>query len=253
MALQPGTRSTWNDVIRPEDILSEKLSSQGDNSGVVDQAAIGGTITGATNATPIVITETGHSRLDGDLLFISAVAGNTAANGLRIIANAGVNDYELTDLLGVDVAGNGAYTSGGLSYIALWYKVPATQLALIRSFSLHAVDASYDGDGYMGLTALTNGMRLDIYRGTTLLKALNPAPVGDFADWADMAGAAVTNLLGLTAASDVQAFVEGNLGHGLLKLDGSQDDSIILIQNDSLAGLDHQEIAISGFLEDLPT
>jgi len=70
-------------------------------------------ITGATNATPIVVTINSHGYENGDTVFITVVGGNTAANGYRIAKNVAANTFELTDLAGVNVAGNGAYTTGG--------------------------------------------------------------------------------------------------------------------------------------------
>lgn len=71
-------------------------------------------ITGATNATPIVVTATSHGFSNGDRVLIGGVGGNTAANGHFIIANVTANTFELTTVAaGANVAGNGAYTSGG--------------------------------------------------------------------------------------------------------------------------------------------
>ncbi len=73
-------------------------------------------ITAATNATPIVITTSApHLWENGDTVFIAGVLGNTATNGYRILKNVGASTAELTDLDGVNVAGNGAYTSGGVA------------------------------------------------------------------------------------------------------------------------------------------
>jgi len=72
------------------------------------------TITGATNATPIVITATSHGFSNGDLVSIINVGGNLAANGVFKIANQATNTFELTDpLTGSNIAGSGTYTSGG--------------------------------------------------------------------------------------------------------------------------------------------
>jgi hypothetical protein len=71
------------------------------------------TITDATNATPIVITSAAHGLLNGDMVTISGVGGNTAANGDFYVSNKAANTFELETLPNVDVAGNGAYTSGG--------------------------------------------------------------------------------------------------------------------------------------------
>jgi hypothetical protein len=67
-------------------------------------------ITGATNATPIVITNNGHNLQNGDLVEITGVVGNTAANGIRTVANRTANTFELSGSVG-----NGAYTSGGVA------------------------------------------------------------------------------------------------------------------------------------------
>lgn len=70
-------------------------------------------ITGATNATPIVITSNAHGYENGDTVFIASVGGNTAANGYRIVQGVTANTYQLTTLAGANVAGSGAYTAGG--------------------------------------------------------------------------------------------------------------------------------------------
>ncbi|HKX31497.1 MAG TPA: hypothetical protein VJ302_27670 [Blastocatellia bacterium] len=70
-------------------------------------------ISGATNATPIVITATGHGFANGDIVFIDGVGGNLAANGLWQIANQATNTFELQRLDGTNVVGSGSYTSGG--------------------------------------------------------------------------------------------------------------------------------------------
>lgn len=81
----------------------------------------GKTITGATNATPIVITANSHGFANGDVVLIAGVGGNTAANGRFIVANQTTNTFELTTYQvsgtadGTNVAGNGAYTSGGFA------------------------------------------------------------------------------------------------------------------------------------------
>lgn len=74
------------------------------------------TITGATAATPIVITATAHGFANADLVFIDGVVGNTAANGYWKIANVTANTFELTDpVLGTNATGVTAYTSGGFA------------------------------------------------------------------------------------------------------------------------------------------
>lgn len=67
-------------------------------------------ITNATNANPIVITTSAaHGYTTGNTVVISGVGGNTAANGRRTITVTGGTTFSIA------VAGNGAYTSGGLA------------------------------------------------------------------------------------------------------------------------------------------
>lgn len=71
-------------------------------------------VTGATNATPIVLTVTAHGFANGDWVVVGGVGGNLAANGLWKVANQTTNTFELTDpITGANVVGSGAYTSGG--------------------------------------------------------------------------------------------------------------------------------------------
>ncbi len=77
-------------------------------------SSLGKAVTGATNATPIVITSTAHGYANGDWVLITGVGGNTNANGVFKVANQAANTFELTDpLTGANIAGNAAYTSGG--------------------------------------------------------------------------------------------------------------------------------------------
>lgn len=78
-----------------------------------------GSITGATNATPIVISQSAHGFANGDVVSITGVLGNQAANGTWVIANQTAGTYEL-----VGSAGSGAYTSGGTaSRVGVRYSV----------------------------------------------------------------------------------------------------------------------------------
>ncbi len=86
-----------------------------DNGSVVEASS---TISGATAANPVVVTDTGHGYSDGDYIDISGVVGMTQLNGKRyIVANKNANDYELTDEDGSNVNGSAytAYSSAGIS------------------------------------------------------------------------------------------------------------------------------------------
>lgn len=75
-------------------------------------------LTAASNASPIVITATGHGLSSFDVVSITGVLGNTAANGIWAVNVLTANTFEL-----IGSAGNGAYTSGGsVSKAGLYYK-----------------------------------------------------------------------------------------------------------------------------------
>ena len=84
------------------------------NGGIVLEAAE--TISGATQANPVVLTITGHSYSNGDDIFVTGVTGMTELNGRFFrVANQATNTVELTDVRGNDIDGTGytAYGSGG--------------------------------------------------------------------------------------------------------------------------------------------
>lgn len=70
--------------------------------------ALNGSITGASNASPISITSNDHGLVSGNVVTIANVLGNTAANGTWQITRTGANTFTLNGS-----TGNGAYTSGG--------------------------------------------------------------------------------------------------------------------------------------------
>jgi uncharacterized protein len=72
-------------------------------------------ITGASNATPIVITAAAHGFVDGQQVTIASVGGNTNANGTYYVKKLSSSTFELYTNAGLTTgrAGNAAYTSGG--------------------------------------------------------------------------------------------------------------------------------------------
>jgi hypothetical protein len=72
-----------------------------------------GDVTGATNASPIVITSASHGLQTGTRVIVSGVGGNTAANGTFTITRVNANSFSLDGS-----TGNGAYTSGGTWHVA---------------------------------------------------------------------------------------------------------------------------------------
>lgn len=77
------------------------------------------TITGATQANPVVITSNGHGYSNGDRVKIEDVVGMTELNGKWfVVKNQAANTFELTTTAGDNIDGTGfeAYVSGGLAY-----------------------------------------------------------------------------------------------------------------------------------------
>lgn len=109
------------------------------------------TVTGSTNATPIVVTAVGHGLVTGDLVSISGITGNTNANGLRLVTRLTADTFSLQDLTGADVAGNGTHggTPVAVSGIVLAGRVLASSTGITQpaySFS----DAPLTGITYPG-------------------------------------------------------------------------------------------------------
>ncbi len=66
------------------------------------------TITAASNAAPIAVTATAHGLETGDIVQVSGVTGNLAANGQFVITKTSANAFTLNNS-----NGSGAYVSGG--------------------------------------------------------------------------------------------------------------------------------------------
>lgn len=71
-------------------------------------ASRSGSITGATTDTPIVITSASHGLTTGEIVKISGVLGNVAANGIWTVTNLTANTFSLDSSVGA-----GTYDSGG--------------------------------------------------------------------------------------------------------------------------------------------
>jgi len=103
---------TWLEGIRGRLVTH---AAQDGISGIADAGSFASyyntksrTITGATNATPIVIASAAHGFTTGQQITIAGVVGNTAANGAWSITVVDADHFSLSGSVG-----NGAYTSGG--------------------------------------------------------------------------------------------------------------------------------------------
>lgn len=117
-------RTSAGAPIEPDSAPTFKVLGQNglvtDGSGSAASAE-SGTITGATNATPIVITSASHPVVTGQSVKIASVGGNTNANGTFLATAIDANTFSLQGS-----SGNSAYTSGGTWKTTGLYKVTLT-------------------------------------------------------------------------------------------------------------------------------
>jgi hypothetical protein len=85
--------------------------------GINDVVGVNLAVTGATNATPIVITTAAHGLATGDVVTIASVGGNTNANSTFKVTVLSTTTFSLDGS-----SGNAAYTSGGT--VAQWLRIP---------------------------------------------------------------------------------------------------------------------------------
>lgn len=92
--------------------LTTVVSASNVNTGTTFRATAPATITitNTTNATPIVVTATGHGLQTGDNVSISGITGNTNANGYFKVTRLTADTFSLQNYsTGADIAGNGAH------------------------------------------------------------------------------------------------------------------------------------------------
>lgn len=79
-----------------------------------------GTLTNATNVSPIVVTQASHGYQTGMRVTISGVSGNTGANGTFTITRIDGNSYSLDGSTGTGTyGGGGSVNVSGLYYFSI--------------------------------------------------------------------------------------------------------------------------------------
>lgn len=104
------------------------------------------TISGATQANPVVVTATGHGYSNGDEVFIQDVEGMTELNGKSyIVANKTNNTFELTDVFGSNIDGTGftAYSANGVGQKVYEIKTPYIEADLEQLQYAQNADTMY--------------------------------------------------------------------------------------------------------------
>ena len=221
--------------------LDRILDSQGDGTGTISQVIAATTISGATNATPIVVTANSHGYSDGDFVHITGVAGNTACNDLHIIQNKTTNTFELTTPAGVDVAGNGSYSSGGAAHLCFACKPAAGVTHCLHGMSGYGMDSSVDPKKYFGITALTNGIKVQVRQDTTVLHTLTPTPIKVFPHW-QLGG--VRTAFMESGSYGCQTWSHDYTGC-TINLDGNANEFYVVLHSDAIT-IDMHEVSVKG-------
>ncbi len=221
--------------------LDRIMDSQGDGSGTITQVVTAQSVSGATNATPIVVTATSHGYSDGDFVHITGVVGNTACNDLHVVANKTTNTFELNTPAGADVAGNGAYSSGGAAHICFVCKPPSGTTHCLHELTGIGVDSAWTDDLYLAESALSNGIEVQVRQNTTVVNTLTATPVKIFLDWSLGAEPQVFGELQVMAAG---SFV-WKFDSCFVNLDGDADEFLVVLHSDGLA-VDDQWISVHG-------
>lgn len=111
-----GSSATWHTLDASGVYTVHKHTPSNWDFDGITWKTIGGVVTNATNTDPIEITtSTVNGVVIGQQVQIAGVLGNTAANGIHFVtAIVSSTRFE------IDVAGNGAYTSGGTVAANMW-------------------------------------------------------------------------------------------------------------------------------------
>lgn len=104
------------------DVTVENLQLADDFAAIIDanlavslcRLDVTGTITGATNASPVVITAVAHGLSTGNQIVITDVEGSTTANGPQTITVVDTDHFSLDG-----TAAGGVYSSGGVWYLGV--------------------------------------------------------------------------------------------------------------------------------------
>ncbi len=124
-------------------------------SGTITGASnVSGTITGASNTSPITITAPSTAGLsNGDLVTVTGVTGNAAANGNFTIQNLNSTSFQLKGS-----TGNGAYTGGGTWFAGITVNTSSTTgLSNGQLVSISGVGGNTAANGSWTITNLQSG------------------------------------------------------------------------------------------------
>ena len=122
------------------------------------------TITGATNATPIVCTLSPHGYASGNTVVISAATGNTAANGVWEVNVLTSSTFQL-----VGSAGNGAWVSGG-TIRRINNRVVRLNSALTQNIASTGVGTTGSSGAFRNTWTSADGVNVTTTTSTSIVK-----------------------------------------------------------------------------------
>src|SRR3990167_719069 len=133
-------------------------------------------ITGASNASPIVISTANTDGLQaGDTVFVDGIAGNTAANGVWTVGTVVAN----TSFGLVGSTGNGTYTAGSGVWCSNDTDTPRPPITIHRAFIFYDKTANAEYPVIVGVDASTN-TRVYVY------DSANAVAVNNYSYWLEL-------------------------------------------------------------------
>lgn len=114
-------------------------------------------VTATSNAAPDVLTVPGHAFVNGDLTTGAGATGDTAINGVFLVANVSGATLQLTDLGGNPIVGNGAYTGGGQLIKADLITAPGNNLITGQQVQIAGSTGDTAINGTRIVTVVTSG------------------------------------------------------------------------------------------------
>lgn len=234
--------------------LAQKLTTQGDGTGVSAQNKAGVSITGATTASPVVCTAASHGYVTGDWIFIDGATGTTEINGLREVVKIDANTFSLLDENGDAV--NSAGTFGGTvdSNPAFLIKPGAGEVFELTGLHVMAADnAAWVLGGFLGLAALTNGIMVKVYDGNAeTFYDLLAEPIKGWHDWGYVAGAQLSQWA-TGVSNNYEVYVDWDLTEHApkehrtsIKLNGDNGDFLVMYCQDDTDAAAYLTAAVVG-------
>ncbi len=231
-----------------DEFINQAMSSQGNGTGVRDWAIAVQSISGATTATPTVLTAAApHGYLEGDYIFIEGATGTTEINGLRKVKNPDINTFEITKPDGTEIGTVNIF--GGTVTCAIAFVYVPRRKVIVERFVGYAHDDSYDSTKYLGIDELPNGIEIKVFENDIPIKTLTTAPVKKWIQWACNAGVDAGNADG-GVGQQTQTLLRWSIFKSLdrtgLIIDGRSDQLVAVIIRDTLTGLLGQELSAQG-------